>query len=79
MILVGDGKPVRSLAGNVWPTWMSDAFTEPGDCGDPSDPVCGAIFRWGNPAWGDVFVYDRLTVGPTGPVSKGVMTSISLQ
>ncbi|MBN1847501.1 MAG: hypothetical protein JW932_02865 [Deltaproteobacteria bacterium] len=69
----------RGLQGNAWPTWMSEAFTEPGDFGDPSDPSCGAIYRWGNPEWGSVFGYYRLVDGPTGPISKGVMTSETLQ
>ena len=62
----------QGLGGSIWPLWMSDDFTNPGTCGDPSDPACGPIYRWGNMRRGEVFGYYRLEDGPTGPVSKGV-------
>ncbi|MCK5229525.1 MAG: Vps62-related protein, partial [Desulfobulbaceae bacterium] len=78
--LVGfDFTDKQGLGGEIWPTWMSDTFTEAGDCGDPSEPGCGAIYRWGNTEWGSVSGYYRLTNGPTGPRSKEVMTSSDLQ
>lgn|GEM_PF-3582169 len=78
------GKNGRGLEGSLWPIWMRDDFAESGcdtdaNPGCDEDPASGAIYRWGNPAWGDVLGYDRLTDGPTGPVSKGVMTSLPLQ
>ena len=78
------GNKGRGLGGSQWPTWMSNDFTNPG-CDwlqDPQcdqDPAVGAIWRWGNPAWGEVFGYYRLENGPSGPVSKGVMWSHELQ
>jgi hypothetical protein len=62
----------RGLGGSVWPLWMSNDFSDPGTCGDPSDPSCGPIYRWGNPKRDPVFGYYRLEDGPTGPVSKPV-------
>ena len=62
----------QGLGGNIWPLWMSDDFTSPGNCGDPSNPACGPIYRWGNPSCCSVFGYNRLEDGPTGPISKGV-------
>jgi hypothetical protein len=78
------GKNGRGLDGSQWPIWMQDDFTEPGcdvnaNPGCDEDPASGAIYRWGNPKDGEVFGYYRLTDGPTGPVSKGVMTSLPLQ
>ena len=74
----------RGLGGGLWPVWMSNDFTNPGcdffqnpNC--DQDPSIGAIYRWGNPKWDEVFGYYRLEDGPTGPVSKGVMTSIRLE
>lgn len=72
------------LVGSQWPTWMQNDFTEPGcdvnaNPGCDEDPAIGAIYRWGNPKDGEVFGFYRLTDGPTGPVSKGVMTSLPLQ
>jgi hypothetical protein len=62
----------QGLGGSIWPLWMSNDFTNPGTCGNPSDPACGPIYRWGNMRRGEVFGYYRLEDGPTGPVSKGV-------
>jgi len=65
----------QELGGSTWPLWMSDDFTNPGTCGDPSNPACGPIYRWGNMAnecWSDPIGQCLLTTGPTGPVSKGV-------
>jgi hypothetical protein len=64
----------KGLAGDVWPKWMSNDFSDPGS-DNPYDPAAGAVFRWGNPeaycwAWACV-----LTTGPTGPISKGVFYS----
>ena len=78
------GNKGRGLGGSQWPTWMSNDFTDPGcdllqDPNCDQDPAVGAIWRWGNPAWGDVFGYYRLENGPSGPVSKGVMWSNELQ
>lgn len=63
----------KGLSGNIWPTWMSDDFTNPG-LGDPSKPSSGAIYRWGNPADGCGLKFIsgecKLNDGPTGPISK---------
>jgi hypothetical protein len=70
-------KQGQGLGRSIWPLWMSDDFTNPGTCGDPSNPACGPIYRWGNMRDGCVSIpfdgtYCRLENGPTGPVSKGV-------
>jgi len=70
-------KQGQGLGGSTWPLWMSDDFTNPGDCGDRSNPACGPIYRWGNMEDGCesipfVGTYCRLENGPTGPVSKDV-------
>jgi hypothetical protein len=65
----------QGLGGSTWPLWMSDDFTNPGTCGDPSNPACGPIYRWGNPkneCYSDPIGRCLMTTGPTGPVSKGV-------
>lgn len=72
-----NAKQGQGLGGSIWPLWMGDDFTDPGDCGDPSNPACGPIYRWGNMRDGCVSIpfvgtYCRLEDGPTGPVSKGV-------
>ncbi|HUV37409.1 MAG TPA: hypothetical protein VMX58_10765 [Patescibacteria group bacterium] len=65
----------KGIAGNTWPVWMSEDFSEPG--GDnPYDPAAGAVYRWGNPenyCW--EYLACVLTTGPTGPISKGVFYS----
>jgi hypothetical protein len=63
----------QGLGGSTWPLWMSDDFTNPGTCGDPSNPACGPIYRWGNPkneCYSDPIGRCLLTTGPTGPVSQ---------
>ena len=65
----------QGLGGSIWPLWMSDDFTNPGTCGNPSDPACGPIYRWGNTeneCWSDPIGQCLMTTGPTGPISKGV-------
>ena len=65
----------QGLGGCTWPLWMGDDFTNPGACGNPSNPACGPIYRWGNVAnecWSDPIGQCLLTTGPTGPVSKSV-------
>jgi len=65
----------QGLGGSTWPLWMSDDFTNPGTCGNPSNPACGPIFRWGNmenECWSDPINQCILATGPTGPISKGV-------
>jgi len=62
----------QGLGSSTWPLWMSDDFANPGTCGDPSNPACGPIYRWGNPERWCGVGYCELTTGPTGPVSKGV-------
>ncbi len=65
----------QGLGGSTWPLWMSDDFTNPGTCGDPSNPACGPIYRWGNTeneCYSDPIGRCLMTTGPTGPVSKGV-------
>jgi len=65
----------QGLGGSTWPLWMSEDFTNPGTCGDPSNPVCGPIYRWGNTeneCYSDPIGRCLMTTGPTGPVSKGV-------
>jgi hypothetical protein len=64
----------RGLGANKWPLWMSNDFSSPGDCGDPYDPACGPIYRWGNPDRDEIVGsgYHILEAGPTGPVSKDV-------
>lgn len=69
----------EGLGDQVWPVWMSDAFSEPG-----AEPVTvpggGPIFRWGNEEdcstlgvdISDLIGVCRLEDGPTGPASKGV-------
>ena len=69
----------EGLDGAEWPSWMSDAFTEPGE-GDPALPESGPIYRWGNEEdcsvlgipvdITDLIGVCRLENGPTGPVSK---------
>lgn len=69
----------EGLGDEVWPVWMSDAFTEPG-VAPPEVPGGGPIFRWGNPEdcstlgvdISDLIGVCRLEDGPTGPVSKDV-------
>jgi hypothetical protein len=67
----------EAIGSHGWPNWMRDDFSNPG-IGDPSDPASGAIWRWGNTKRGWVWIlfvyYDRVVDGPTGPVSKAVLT-----
>ena len=66
----------EALGTHGWPNWMSDDFSNPG-IGDPTDPASGAIWRWGNTRRGWVWAfgyYYRVENGPTGPVSKAVLT-----
>lgn len=64
----------QGLGESIWPLWMSEDFANPGDCGDPSNPACGPIYRWGNMQSGCDFGFGncRMENGPTGPVSKKV-------
>jgi hypothetical protein len=80
------GNTGNGLGGSQWPAWMGDDFSEPGcdpltNPGCDADPPSGAIYRWGNTEAGcdSVVGACRLENGPTGPVSKGVMTSLALQ
>jgi len=57
------------LAGNAWPTWMSDEFDNP-ELGY-TDPASGPIYRWGTDSR-DCVIYCIRSSGPTGPVSKNV-------
>lgn len=64
----------EGLAGDEWPVWMNDTYSEPGGS-NPYDPSAGAVYRWGNPeaycwVWACV-----LTTGPTGPIAKSVFYS----
>ena len=78
--LVGfDFAAQQGIGPAVWPLWMGEDFSDPGLCGDPADPTCGPIYRWGNVEQGSVFGFFRLENGPTGPVSKGAMRSSQLQ
>jgi hypothetical protein len=72
------------LLGSQWPTWMLDDFSNPccdtiTNPGCDADPAIGAIYRWGNTEVGCLSGACRLENGPTGPVSKEVMTSFTLQ
>ena len=72
----------QGLSGNNWPLWMSTDYDDPGDCGDPSNPACGPIFRWGNSKYTNYYClagFCRLEDGPTGPVEKDVWSDKSLR
>lgn len=69
----------EGLGGQSWPTWMHDAFTDPGP--DPTAvPGAAPIYRWGNTEdcttlgvdISDLIGVCRLEHGPTGPASKNV-------
>ena len=61
----------KGLAGDDWPSWMSNDFKTGGN--NPLNPSSGGIFRWGNEERGCEFGFGqcRLENGPTGPISKG--------
>lgn len=68
-VKVFDYNNKKDLAGNPWPTWLSEDYGSPGP--NPSDPRSGAIYRWGNHKQGfEVSGESRLNDGAGGPLLK---------
>ena len=76
----------RGLGSVAWPNWMNTDFTNAGP--DPSNPLAGAIYRWGNTedtcglclgpqCWDfpDICLREN---GPTGPISKSTVWNVDL-